>query len=223
MYTSALSLNTTLVVCTLGVRSQKELGMLTLIDKKHVRTVRGVHKWVHWKGLYRCECGKETVVDNGKANRTTKSCGCFRDKKIGALVRGKFGPAHHSFGAKRSTLTDEEKKARINATKAKYRAANKERSKSNELRRQYGISLEQYNDLLLAQDGVCAICKEPEKRQRYSLAVDHCHKTKKVRGLLCRVCNTAIGSLNDDIDRARRMVLYLERYQDSCTSVQDNS
>ena len=66
--------------------------------------------------------------------------------------------------------------------------------------RKYGITLEQYNQMLDAQGGVCAICKKPETAKgnhgtARELAVDHCHDTGKVRGLLCSQCNTAIGKL----------------------------
>jgi hypothetical protein len=58
------------------------------------------------------------------------------------------------------------------------------------LRRRYGISSEEYETLLDAQDGVCAICKSPPKKNR--LHVDHCHETGLVRGLLCAHCNSSL-------------------------------
>lgn len=57
----------------------------------------------------------------------------------------------------------------------------------------YGITQAQYDELYLAQSGCCAICKRVKK-----LVVDHCHRSKQVRGLLCSTCNTGIGHLNDD-------------------------
>lgn len=59
-----------------------------------------------------------------------------------------------------------------------------------------------------AQDGRCAICRKPE-RWRY-LSVDHCHGTGRVRGLLCSMCNTAIGKLGDNADGVRQALRYLE-------------
>jgi len=74
----------------------------------------------------------------------------------------------------------------------------------------FGITLEEYNDLLEAQDGVCAICgKTPEENGR-SLAVDHCHKTGKIRGLLCQVCNAGLGSFKDNQDILRKAIEYLD-------------
>lgn len=63
----------------------------------------------------------------------------------------------------------------------------------------YGITVEQYDEMLVAQGGVCAICKTlPEADGRTPLQVDHDHSTGRIRGLLCSPCNTAIGSLRDD-------------------------
>lgn len=53
-----------------------------------------------------------------------------------------------------------------------------------------------YNDLLHRQGGICAICGSPPGSKR--LAIDHDHKTDKVRGLLCFRCNVAVGFLRDD-------------------------
>ncbi len=70
---------------------------------------------------------------------------------------------------------------------------------------------EGYNIWLQRQGGVCAICKAKPVGAR--LAVDHDHKTMRVRGLLCRQCNTALGSFNDDPSRLRAAVAYLELNQ----------
>jgi hypothetical protein len=72
--------------------------------------------------------------------------------------------------------------------------------------RQYGIAIEEYETMLVEQDGKCAICKHPETAimngKPMSLAVDHCHTTDAVRGLLCTNCNRALGLLQEDPERA---------------------
>lgn len=78
-------------------------------------------------------------------------------------------------------------------------------------RQKFGITVEQYDALLAAQKGACAICSQPPGKRR--LAVDHCHTTKAVRGLLCVNCNTAIGKLNDDPVILQRAIDYLFFYQ----------
>jgi hypothetical protein len=67
------------------------------------------------------------------------------------------------------------------------------------LKRVYGITLHDYEELLKTQWGVCAICKTNEPGgQGKIFVVDHCHSTNKVRALLCVKCNCAIGLLNED-------------------------
>jgi hypothetical protein len=68
-------------------------------------------------------------------------------------------------------------------------------SRAAHLRNKYGITIEEYDTLLLAQGGVCGICKQPPS-ERY-LAVDHDHETGEVRGLLCIGCNVALGLFED--------------------------
>lgn len=93
--------------------------------------------------------------------------------------------------------------------------------KDKYLRRDYGISLHDYGVKLVEQNGKCAICKQPEtgKAQNGSvkaLAVDHCHATNKVRGLLCERCNKALGYFNDDPELMREAIEYVNKY--SCES-----
>src|SRR6266508_1177128 len=73
------------------------------------------------------------------------------------------------------------------------------------LRRRYGMSLADRDALLARQGGVCGICKKHRR-----LHVDHCHKTRKVRGLLCRGCNLGLGNYHDDPVLTRAATAYLE-------------
>jgi hypothetical protein len=79
--------------------------------------------------------------------------------------------------------------------------------------RQYGIAIEEYETMLVEQDGKCAICKHPETAimngKPMSLAVDHCHTTDAVRGLLCTNCNRALGLLQEDPERAEGLLNYI--------------
>lgn len=70
------------------------------------------------------------------------------------------------------------------------------RSRSRWTLRRYGLCLNDYNEILASQGGVCLICKEPPKARR--LYVDHDHVTGQIRGLLHGTCNSAIGLLRDD-------------------------
>lgn len=62
----------------------------------------------------------------------------------------------------------------------------------------HGVSDKEYQQMLIDQSGVCAICKTPSSGR--ALGLDHDHKTGAVRGLLCLHCNTGIGNFRDDID-----------------------
>lgn len=77
------------------------------------------------------------------------------------------------------------------------------------LQRKYGISSAQYQELLRKQNGVCAICKCQQRYQ--ALAVDHCHKTLRVRGLLCVNCNRGLGKFFDSPLRLRNAADYIDR------------
>lgn len=90
----------------------------------------------------------------------------------------------------------------------------KDASRNAQYKRYYGISLAEYGEMLLAQNGVCAICQKPEENKiggkPTPLAVDHCHKKGGVRKLLCAKCNQGLGSFKDDPELLRRAAEYLE-------------
>lgn len=84
------------------------------------------------------------------------------------------------------------------------------RARAYELKHYYGITQAEYDSMLKAQGGVCAICKtKPEK----VLAVDHCHDSKVIRGLLCRRCNSAIGLFDEDPDKLKSAIGYIARFR----------
>lgn len=70
----------------------------------------------------------------------------------------------------------------------------------------YGLTEDDFSDMLKTQGGRCAIC---EKVPDTILYVDHCHLTGRVRGLLCRACNTSLGNFEDDVARLQKAIDYL--------------
>ncbi len=76
--------------------------------------------------------------------------------------------------------------------------------------RTYGVNRAAYDEMLEAQNGACAICgtKEPGSKRKH-FHVDHCHRTNKIRGLLCGNCNLGMGNLQDDIEILIRAIEYL--------------
>lgn len=78
------------------------------------------------------------------------------------------------------------------------------------LQKNFGITIEQYDEMLKSQNGKCAVCFKICTTGR-RLAVDHCHKTKKVRGLLCSKCNRGLGLFNDSQHLLKAAIEYLEK------------
>lgn len=74
--------------------------------------------------------------------------------------------------------------------------------------KKFGITEDDYNKMFESQVGLCAICHNPENGIK--LAVDHCHDTGKVRGLLCKRCNMGIGLLGDNPDTIISAAMYLK-------------
>lgn len=85
--------------------------------------------------------------------------------------------------------------------------------RARELMQKYGISLGEYEKLLKKQKRRCAICrrKKPYGRWGRFFVVDHCHRKKRVRGLLCNSCNRALGYLGDSVKLFLRAAKYLRR------------
>jgi len=79
----------------------------------------------------------------------------------------------------------------------------------------YNINKHEYNELIKKCNNRCTICKQKETNtdsktnKKYSLSVDHCHKTGNVRGLLCSSCNNGLGFFKDNIELLNNAINYL--------------
>ena len=103
----------------------------------------------------------------------------------------------------------EQNRERYNQNRREWNAKNSEKLLDRKLRKEYGITVEDYKQMLLQQQGVCAICHRPPVPHK-RLAVDHDHKTGQVRGLLCAPCNNALGLFQESIEVVGRALTYLE-------------
>jgi hypothetical protein len=84
-------------------------------------------------------------------------------------------------------------------------------SRASELKRRYGITREEYDELLYWQQGRCFICLKKPRARDPELAVDHDHRTGEIRGLLCAPCNHGqLGLVSEDPSYYRRAAEYLE-------------
>lgn len=165
----------------------------------------------HTRWLCRCECGIEKVVrTNGLRMGHSTSCGCYHlDEMAGRSPWNK--------GTNTQT--------RENLNKNALRWANNNREKRTEqalrsmLWRRFNITLDHYNELAKSQQNKCAICNtEPSVRidkagrKINRLCVDHNHQTGKIRGLLCRDCNSALGLFKENKEALYKAVDYLESH-----------
>ncbi len=89
-----------------------------------------------------------------------------------------------------------------------YRKRNPDVRRRTRLKRMYGVSLEERDRMFVEQNGRCYLCGNlPGKR---TLAVDHCHKSGRIRRLLCIQCNSGLGMFKDDPELLNRAIDYLQ-------------
>lgn len=93
-------------------------------------------------------------------------------------------------------------KVKLKERKTKYQST---------LKREYGITLDDYNKMFVLQEGCCAICGKHQSEFEQRLCVDHCHSTGIIRGLLCHKCNLALAGFNEDVDILQASIIYLDR------------
>lgn len=134
----------------------------------------------------------------------TKKCGyCKLELPISAFHKSPTHKGGYMWSCKKCN----------NKKRTIRRRRNPDLLKNEKLRETFGITLDDYKEILLKQNGVCAICGRPEtstyKGKLRHLSVDHDHKTDKVRGLLCNDCNVALGWFRDDIKVLQDAAKYL--------------
>lgn len=176
-----------------------------------------------WAGLHRC--GMETGwVSFEDFASTVKDIPEHRYAMAPLDVTRKIGPGNYRWAseghAKTSTAAGKVQYARDN------RKANADHFRDRRFRKEYGISFAQYQQMLLEQNGVCAICEGPETKIGNGtvrlLSVDHDHSTDAVRGLLCANCNMAIGYARDDAVVLEKAIRYLRKHAVPAAFICDN-
>jgi hypothetical protein len=84
--------------------------------------------------------------------------------------------------------------------------------RTNWLKRKYGITLEEFNAILLSQNNLCAICSKQLTAKQKQTHLDHDHIKNKVRGILCHKCNMLLGNAKDNITLLYNAIRYLEKH-----------
>jgi len=146
------------------------------------------------KNKYDIEYGKAyRQTPNGKEKHNTASSKYKKSQK-GKLANKKYYEKHKKL------------KLKIMKTKPKYKSLNIQIDKKHRRR----LNKEEKNFIIpLLDKGICMACGKSEPIKNRRLSVDHCHKTGKIRGVLCSNCNRALGLLNDDISVLSNLFEYL--------------
>ncbi len=153
-------------------------------------------------GIVVCECGA-TESRRGSRHRYCRPCAVTKVRETSRRSVARWRERHPE--------------QRKEASRRYYDSARGQRAVRERLLGKFGLTPEEYDELLAAQNGLCAICGRPERAAKkstgkpYFLSVDHDHETGRVRGLLCRTCNSAIGMLEDDQELFRAAIAYLAR------------
>ncbi|WNL50923.1 recombination endonuclease VII [Synechococcus phage S-CREM2] len=141
---------------------------------------------------------KQRAVAEGRKWYVGSSC-----KHCGGVIRNIQGVCQYcdKYG-RLASMRSESKKKDYNTKEGR------DKQRNRRYLRDFGISLNEYEAMLTEQKGLCLICKGEDTTGK-RLAVDHCHETGKVRGLLCNHCNTGLGKFKDDPKLLEAAVLYL--------------
>lgn len=102
-----------------------------------------------------------------------------------------------------------------NVKTAQWRAKNPERNKQMQRdykrSQKYGLTPDQYREMWQRAEGRCEICRRPLEQRKGGVAVDHCHASGQVRGLLCSTCNQGLGFFADSPDLLTKAAMYIQR------------
>lgn len=181
-------------------------------DQRDRRGCKANLKALATGGIQCSKCGERKPLDAFRPSVVNKGSGVCR-------------PCFAVYAREWNGKNPEKARIRYEAWKAKkppedmlaQRRAAAERARSSGKRRfyhvksKYGITRDDYEAMMEAQGGACAICLRAPEPGRH-LAVDHEHDTGRVRGLLCRTCNSALGLFYENTDSMRRAIAYLESW-----------
>lgn len=140
-----------------------------------------------------------------KQKKMKKKCSkCKKSKSITA-----FYPAPQCVQGVRPDCKSCNKSTRSSNNK-KAKISNPQQRRSVVLKNKYGITAVEFDQMLMRQNYQCKVCGSTNPGPKGVFAVDHCHKTDKVRGLLCYLCNIGLGSFRDNTDFLASAIDYLK-------------
>lgn len=166
----------------------------------------------------RCyDCKETKSVNLFNKNKWAKDGICNQCKECKRIHRQKSSVKilNNESQRKWRQLTPDKQKAyrlKFRSTEAGMRSVQNSLLKSN-----YGITIDQYNEMFNSQQGKCAICGTHQSNLSKRLSVDHDHQTGEIRELLCNFCNTSLGNFKEDIDLIKKAISYLEKHKKEST------
>lgn len=163
------------------------------------------------------KCGIEKNISDFYKDKSNKDGYAFYCKKCVSIYKRQWSDNNKKHKTEYNRKYYEDNKEYRSEYLKKYRTTEKYKSgkekrflynREHALNANFKMTPQEYDEMLESQGNVCAICGGVNESGRM-LAVDHCHETNQVRGLLCTNCNTGIGMLKDNIDLLQNAITYL--------------
>ncbi len=162
----------------------------------------------HCTGCNTTKLINEFVKDKYDKTGYTYRCKACRRKQCYAWAKA------NPDKVKAANLKNREKRKKFYDSEAGRRS-----SQRSWLKVTYGLSIEDYDLMVLNQDSKCAVCGSADSKDRWKrLAVDHCHSTGKIRDLLCYKCNAGLGLFNDNKEILLKAINYLTKHESTTSS-----
>lgn len=202
------------------VKTCKKHGHLTIDQVRQEKTVTSF--------MLRCKLCREEQAEKNKEKRLAYSRE-YEKRRPKRQYTGEYAERVRGYSKEWRRKNSEAVNARVAEKRKqnpeifreydrKWRKENIERAQIKDIVNKYKITYEQYLMMSEQQQGLCAICNNKESRKSKTegkvcrLVVDHCHKTGRMRKLLCSSCNCMIGFAKDNVDFLRRAIKYLEQH-----------
>lgn len=198
-------------------------GDLTIKDVYEERDKNGI------TFRLRCKQCRRTYEDKNKEARLEYSRNYEKNKrnrpndyyeKTGKVISREWRRANADLVNERVAAARKEDPERFRQYDRDWRANNIMYARERDVIKKHKMSYDEYKWMFERQDGVCAICKKPEKRKSRTdgqicrLAIDHHHDTGKIRELLCHACNQVIGHSYENIELLQSAIEYLKKHQE---------
>ena len=172
----------------------------------HEKSLNDFHRHPQTNDKRGIECKSCASIRQKKRYQENKSHAAQYQRNYRAANKEKVLATARKYYKEKYHILKEKKKEKYYNNPTKYQAL----TRAAKIKADYGITTQQYDFMVIQQSGRCAICSGPPVHGK-RLAIDHCHVTGVVRGLLCHYCNSAIGLLQESEIILGRAIEYLKR------------